>query len=532
MTDLLGLTLPALPAALSAPRGEPTLVPVEAEPALLDFLFAAAATTARVAAARSARGALVLETPKGQIAIPNGPDFPVGAEVEVRLAGRMPPLAALRLVAAPPSPAAGTLEAAPAVTRPAAEIVRGAPLSAVLLAAPPDEAWPIGTPRLIRILAITIPNGSQPPDRAGRGGAVLSAAESPAGVDAGEAAPARAALEGGRGIGAGVPPGRRASEGAPAGKRSAEAPANPTAERSGAVQLSPKSAAVKMPLSRPDAPAATPAAPLEEGELVGPVVTRTSSGAVIQTPNHTIAVENLDAPEGALIRFVLLDPPAEPASARPARREPWSALGEALRTLERTSPEKAARLVADLHPNDPARLAATIRLVAAALRDGGRPFPGEAVEEALQTAGRADLVPMLREEVRVLGRLAAEPQQQWQVLPLPLHDGAQLTPAYLYVERDARRDPLSGEEARRFVLDVQTRALGRLQLDGLLRPRRFDLLLRTRVPLDRTMRGEIETLFRATLDSAGWKGDVAFSTTPAFTDEPQGKYRERVAALA
>src|SRR5690606_20979923 len=228
-------------------------------------------------------------------------------------------------------------------------------------------------------------------------------------------------------------------------------------------------AAGETPLCRRDAPAAAPAAPVAEGELVGPVVTRTASGAVIQTPNHTVAVENLDAPEGALIRFVLLDPPAEPASARPARREPWSALGEALRTLERASPENAARLVADLHPNDPARLAATIRLVAAALRDGGRPFPGEAVEEALQTAGRADLVPMLREEVRVLGRLAAEPQQQWQVLPLPLHDGAQLTPAYLYVERDARRDPLSGEEARRFVLDVQTRALGRLQLDGLLR---------------------------------------------------------------
>jgi hypothetical protein len=134
--------------------------------------------------------------------------------------------------------------------------------------------------------------------------------------------------------------------------------------------------------------------------------------------------------------------------------------------------------------------------------------------------------------MRTLGRIAAEPIQQWQVLPLPLHDGAQLTPAFLYVERDARRDPQTGDEARRFVLDVQTRALGRLQLDGLLRPRRFDLLLRSRVPLDKIMRGEIEHIFRATLDSAGWTGEVAFTTTPAFTDEPAGKHRERVAALA
>src|SRR5690606_12176316 len=139
MTDLPTLTLPPLPATLPAPRGESALLPGEAEPALLDLLFAASATPARVPAAPGAPGALVLETPKGQIAIPNGPDLPVGAEVEVRLAGRTPPLAALRLVAAPPSAAAGGMMPAHPVTQPAAEIVRGAPLSAVLLAAPPEE---------------------------------------------------------------------------------------------------------------------------------------------------------------------------------------------------------------------------------------------------------------------------------------------------------------------------------------------------------------------------------------------------------
>jgi hypothetical protein len=166
------------------------------------------------------------------------------------------------------------------------------------------------------------------------------------------------------------------------------------------------------------------------------------------------------------------------------------------------------------------------------LRDQSLPFPGKAVEESLQSAGRADLVPALHDEMRALARIASEPSQQWHVLPLPLHDGAQLTPAFLYVERDARRVSESGEEARRFVLDVQTRALGRLQLDGLLRPKRFDLLLRSRAPLDKIMRGEIERLFHATLDSAGWRGEVAFSTAPAFSDEPAGKHRPRIAALA
>jgi hypothetical protein len=154
------------------------------------------------------------------------------------------------------------------------------------------------------------------------------------------------------------------------------------------------------------------------------------------------------------------------------------------------------------------------------------------MEQALAETGRGDLAPALRDEMRTLARTAGEPASQWQVLPLPLHDGAQLAAAYLYIERDARRDAQTGEDARRFVFEVQTRALGRLQFDGLLRGKRFDLLLRSRVPLDATMRSEGERIFRGTLDSAGWAGEVAFSTAPAFPDEPAGRFRERVAASA
>jgi hypothetical protein len=417
----------------------------------------------------------------------------------------------------------------------------------VLLAAPPDDARAPGTSLLVRVLALALPAAAEISGRAGKGGAFapMRGAPTPGAptpdAATGEDASPRSAVPAPP-TGATDPKAEAAiprpmhavpampgpaepvrdglsrspvqDENAPAEKAAREA-ARPAPRRLGVAAMQP-------PL---------PAVP-GEGELVGPVVTRTAAGVVIQTPQHTIAIEGLDVPEGALVRFLLLEPPAVAAPARASRRAPWSALGETLRTLESTAPEAAARLAADLQPHDPPRLAATIRFIAAALRDDALPFPGKAVEEAMQNAGRGDLVPVLREEMRTLGRMTAEPTQQWHVLPLPLHDGAQLTPAFLYVERDARRGQQGDEEARRFVLDVQTRALGRLQLDGLLRPRRFDLLLRSRVPLDKVMRGEIEHLFRVALDSAGWNGEIAFSTTPAFTDEPAGKYRERVAALA
>jgi hypothetical protein len=485
---------------------------------------------------RGPDGALILQTPKGPIAVPNGPDLPPGTEVEVRLAGRAPTTISLRVLASPPSAAPAPAPPAPGTTAappPATEIVRGAPLQAVLLAAPPADPRPPGTMLLVRIVGLVPPADAEAPDRAAKGGVMMQNFAAPDAAASEKAAPAPAAGaprtpgEPAKTPLAPTTPGERAGRAEPGRAESPDAAPAPLLPRNAEV---PAGAALLAPRRLRGAGAAPTA--IAEGELVGPVVTRAAAGSVIQTPHHTIAVEGLDVPEGTLIRFLLLEPPATPAPARPARQAPWAALGEALRTLERAAPDTAARLVADLHPRDPPRLAATIRLVAAALRDQALPFPGKAVEDALQTAGHADLVPALHDEMRTLGRIAAEPGQQWQVLPLPLHDGAQLAPAFLHVERDARRDPQTGEEARRFVLDVQTRALGRLQLDGLLRPKRLDLLLRSRVPLDRVMRGEIERLFRATLDSAGWSGEIAFSTSPAFDDEPAGKYRPRVAARA
>jgi hypothetical protein len=536
MSELPALTLLTL--AATQLRGEAALLQAELTSTLLDFLLASPTTVARVAPARGADGALVLETAKGPVVIPNGPDFPPGTDVELRLASRAPPLVSVRVVAspAPAAPAAagtGTSAAAPA---PAAEIVPGSPLPAVLLAAPASDPRPPGTALLLRIIGIVLPAEDGTSERSPKGGAIVQGAAPPA-ADA----PGKAAAEiPAEGPGGTAEPKALAAPTNAAGRETTAspplAPRQPGEPGRPSPLPSPRTTEVPagVPLPAPQRVKGADPAPLAfaDGELVGPVVTRAAAGAVIQTPHHTIAVEGLDLPEGSLIRFLLLEPPATPAPPRPARSAPWETLGEALRALERDAPETAARLVADLHPHDPPRLAATIRLVAAALRDQSLPFPGKAVEDSLHSAGRADLVPALHDEMRALSRIASEPSQQWHVLPLPLHDGAQLTPAFLYVERDARRNAENGEEARRFVLDVQTRALGRLQLDGLLRPKRFDLLLRSRAPLDNVMRGEIERLFRATLDSAGWRGEVAFSTAPAFNDEPAGKYHHRVAALA
>ncbi len=109
-------------------------------------------------------------------------------------------------------------------------------------------------------------------------------------------------------------------------------------------------------------------------------------------------------------------------------------------------------------------------------------------------------------------------------------DEAAVQPIRLYVRQ--RGDGASGgradEHGQRFVLDLDMSRLGPLQLDGLVRRGRFDLVLRSHQTFTPAMQTDIAAIFHAALDASGFAGDLAFVTARRFPVAPLDALRPRL----
>jgi hypothetical protein len=100
-------------------------------------------------------------------------------------------------------------------------------------------------------------------------------------------------------------------------------------------------------------------------------------------------------------------------------------------------------------------------------------------------------------------------------------------PVRLYLRQ--RSDGERGDkEGSRFVLDVDTSRLGALQIDGLVRQRRFDVALRSHKPLSAEMRQDIAALFHNSISASGLAGDIIFTTASRFAVAPLDALRTPV----
>jgi hypothetical protein len=155
-------------------------------------------------------------------------------------------------------------------------------------------------------------------------------------------------------------------------------------------------------------------------------------------------------------------------------------------------------------------LAASLLLLLAALPAGS--------ERLAQAFGDDRPVPSAAGSEGML--IAAEGELGWwraSLVPWPLAQSA--GGAHLLRRARPKRhdDKEDAEEAPvRVVLELALDRWGRLQLDGLYRRRRFDLMLRSHVPLAAGIREEAERRFRARLVAGGLAGGLAFAVTKDF----------------
>ncbi|HVM84718.1 MAG TPA: hypothetical protein VMW18_12580, partial [Candidatus Binatia bacterium] len=89
-------------------------------------------------------------------------------------------------------------------------------------------------------------------------------------------------------------------------------------------------------------------------------------------------------------------------------------------------------------------------------------------------------------------------------------------------------DPEEEKKGRgtRFLVEVNFAALGAFQLDGLIRGKRFDLMIRSRRRLGPDQRRDISGIFEQALELGGCKGGVEFRTVETFPVSPLDELRQ------
>ncbi|MDH3737577.1 MAG: hypothetical protein OER92_00180, partial [Alphaproteobacteria bacterium] len=274
------------------------------------------------------------------------------------------------------------------------------------------------------------------------------------------------------------------------------------------------------------------------------VASQTGGPTIIETAAGRIVLPNTGG--GVVGRYVTLQIVAEPGTVLPTNPSTahqrslmnlshnWSALADVIDAARASNPQAAAQFTAMAIPNTGSTLTAGIALFLSILTRGQMPeWLGPDVVRLLESTNRQALLNQLGDDFGQIVRLASEPtSSDWRIAMLPLlHDGS-LQQIRLYLrERFGGDQNDEAEVGTRFVIEASLSHLGDIQLDGLVRGARFDLMVRTQVPLPRTMRTEIAALFAEANEEFGVQGRINFQVQSRFPVDPVDELSEHAVGV-
>ncbi len=308
-------------------------------------------------------------------------------------------------------------------------------------------------------------------------------------------------------------------------------------------------AAVPNPAAPPAPPqSAAPVAVKPSGEslrapltFTGQVTGVSASGhPVLSTPLGSLSLDvEARIPGGSRVALELVPGalPKAAASPLPVARahslaHAWPALEEALGILAEASGGAMAGTPQGV-PQPGTRLTSGMLFFMAALSGGnlGRWLGADALQ-ALRASGHDTLIGRLSGDLARMGRMAETAggaggtAGDWRLLPIPLWSGDHVHQLRLFLRQHEDRgegDKKSGQkDPKRFILELEMSRLGEIQLDGLIRGKRFDLMMRTRGALPEDMRQDIRTIFEDANQAAGFSGNLGFQASTDWRFLPIG----------
>lgn len=195
----------------------------------------------------------------------------------------------------------------------------------------------------------------------------------------------------------------------------------------------------------------------------------------------------------------------------------WPALDNLFLNLQQSSPQAAASLARTL-PNagNPAQLATSAMSFIAAVRSGDiGGWLGNQKMDALRQIGKSDIMNNLAQSGRAGTASSATdttPTSDWRAVPLPMFWEGEIHRITLYTRREDGTDQQQNQETgqTRFVFDLSLSRMGDIQLDGLLRDKRLDLVIRAQNAFSLSMQQTMRQAYSSALDQTELSGDLNF----------------------
>lgn len=259
-----------------------------------------------------------------------------------------------------------------------------------------------------------------------------------------------------------------------------------------------------------------------------PVVSLTLPGAkapqlfMLQFPATNIEpgmrLEILPAP---ILPVAVPATPATPSSVSPDPLTGWTwpSLDDAVTILAQSMPQaQMARTLANVLPS-PARtveIPPAMQFFMAAIQSGDiASWFGDKAISALRrdTARGGDTLSRLTQDVDSLARGMDTPVQEWKGVAIPLLWQSEIQKIHLYYKhQDAEKeeDQEKGERTTRFIFDLNLTRLGDIQLDGLMKTSRLDLILRTGTMFSHGMQTALRQKYQSVLETGNLTGDLTF----------------------
>ncbi len=203
----------------------------------------------------------------------------------------------------------------------------------------------------------------------------------------------------------------------------------------------------------------------------------------------------------------------------------WQALNQIITALPPAENMAVAQSLGSRIPNinNPAQMTSTMVFFLAAMgaKNPARVWLGPAVSQQLEKAGQGKLLTMLGNDMRRIFRLGTDtPVNEWRPALLPLQVGGEVSAVPILtrqvVDEEAERRSNSGEDddadknTTRFIVELNLSQFGQIQVDGLLKEKKLNIIIRSKVILPPEMKNKMSGMFTTALEISGYTGDLQF----------------------